>query len=225
MNAPPLNGHALQLVKEAAEWHLISLLLECPHGERWQRATRLAAEVDDPVLRQAVECAQHEATESLYHTTFGPGGPAPPREVSYRATIQPGAFLAELAAVYEAFAYSPAVQEPLDHVALEAGFVGYLRLKQAYAASAGRDEAGLVCCQAATGFVEEHLSCLAQPLSESLEASGVHYLALVARGLLQRVGPPRKPANDPGGFEEAAAHACESTCVSDDFSSRDDTAG
>ncbi len=53
--------------------------------------------------------------------------------------------LAELQAFYRAFAYQPVTEEPPDHVAVQAGFVGYLKLKQAFArACAERDAADVV---------------------------------------------------------------------------------
>lgn len=180
------------LIGEAAEWRLISLLLECPSGPEWRRqVTALGRESADPALRAAAEAARDEASEGVYHSIFGPGGPAPSREVSYHDNIQLGYLMSEVVNYYEAFQYQPKVEEPEDHVAVETGFIGYLRLKQAYALAGDDVEAEAVTREAAKQFLDDHLSRVAQPLAASLAQSGVSYLAQVTGALLKRVGPPR----------------------------------
>lgn len=50
------------LMREAAEWRLTGLLLECP-TEGWpEQVSALAAEVEDADLKAAAEAAQQEAT-------------------------------------------------------------------------------------------------------------------------------------------------------------------
>ncbi|MBS1828908.1 MAG: molecular chaperone TorD family protein [Acidobacteria bacterium] len=180
------------LVREAAEWRLLGLLFECPSAQWLGEVGALAAELDDVVLRGAAEEAMTEASEGLYHSTFGPGGPAPPREASYQDTVQLGYLISELEAYYGAFAYQRRCAEPADHVATEAGFVGYLRLKQAYALSAGDEEGATVTGDAAAQFVKEHLATIAEPLAGSLAESGVGYLRDAAVALLRRTGPSVK---------------------------------
>jgi hypothetical protein len=71
-------------------------------------------------------------------------------------------------------------------VAIEAGFVGYLRLKEAYAL-AGDDELGAaVVAEAVAGFLSGHLSRIAGPLALSLASSGVRYLTLAGDALRGR---------------------------------------
>ena len=108
--------------------------------------------------------------------------------------IQLGYLLSELTAFYDAFAYRPVTRESPDHVSVEAGFVGYLRLKEAYAVTRGDEEQAAVTADAAATFVREHLSALAEPLAATLDASGVAYLAEAARALATRVGPPPSAA-------------------------------
>jgi nitrate reductase assembly molybdenum cofactor insertion protein NarJ len=183
-----MKRRSLALVRDAAEWRLVSLLFECP-GEAWlEQVTELAAEVRDPVLRSAAAAAG-EATASLYHTTFGPGGPAAPREVSYQPTLMPGRLLGELQAFYQAFAYTPSVPEAPDHVAVETGFVSYLCLKQAYALERGQAEQAATAAAAVRRFVAEHLSLVAEALAQSLADSDVRYLAQAAACLRQRACP------------------------------------
>jgi len=180
---------ASALLREAAEWRLVSLLFECP-GPGWlEQISTLADEVADATLKAAVEAARQEASPSLYHSTFGPGGPAAPREVSHRRGVLPGASLAELRSLYEAFAYQPTIDEPPDHVAVEAGFVAYLRLKQAYAFARGNDEQAQICAEVCQRFTQEHLSRVADPLAKALVSSGIMYLVHAAEALQSRTGP------------------------------------
>ena len=141
MNSTSGDSDVHRLLREAAQWRLIGLLFECPVDGWHDQFKGLATEVDDASLSEAAELALDEGSQGLYHTTFGPGGPAPPREVSYRKTVHPGRFLAEIRDCYEAFAYTPSTPETPDHVATEAGFIGYLRLKEAYARECGDAEA------------------------------------------------------------------------------------
>ncbi|MEK7834176.1 MAG: molecular chaperone TorD family protein, partial [Acidobacteriota bacterium] len=125
----------------------------------------------------------------------GPGGPAPGREISYRDWAQPGYLLSELSSYYDAFAYHPdqaAIVEAPDHVSVEAGFIAYLRLKEAYARLNSDDEHAAVTREAAQQFLGEHLAAMTEPLARSLEHSGVEYLALAGKALLARVGSPRE---------------------------------
>jgi hypothetical protein len=208
------------LLKQAAEWRLIGLLFECPAGTWRDDIAALARDIDDPLLGSAVAHALEEASEGLYHSTFGPGGPAPPREVTYVRAVQLGYLLSELTAFYDAFAYGPATRESPDHVSVEAGFVGYLRLKEAYAVTRGDEDQAAVTADAAATFVREHLTTLAEPLAATLDASGVAYLAEAARALASRVGPPPSAtASAPGArllpviqpLEDEEEIACEGT--------------
>jgi len=103
---------------------------------------------------------------------------------------------------------------------VEAGFVGYLRLKEAYAVSRGDEEQASVTADAAATFMREHLSALAEPLAATLDASGVAYLAEAARSLANRIGrPPSAAASEPVGrllpviqpLEDEDEIACEGT--------------
>ena len=178
------------LLRQAAEWRLIGLLFECPTGTWRDDIVALAGDIDDPLLRSAVTHAIEEASEGLYHSTFGPGGPAPPREVTYVKAIQLGYLLSELTAFYDAFAYRPVTRESPDHVSVEVGFVGYLLLKQAYAVTRGEDEQASVPAEAAATFMREHLAAIAEPLAATLGDSSLAYLAEAARALANRAGPP-----------------------------------
>lgn len=179
----------LELVQQAAEWRLIGLLLECPSDDWQAHIAALAAEVADATLCEAAAACPQEASEGLYHTTFGPGGPAAPREVSYRDGLLFGKVLAELRGCYQAFAYLPSAMEAPDHVAIEAGFVSYLRLKEAYALARGAVEEAEITAQATRDFIAEHLAWFAEPLAHALQCSGIVYLAQAGAAVLARVGP------------------------------------
>jgi hypothetical protein len=209
------------LLRQAADWRLIGLLFECPVGTWRDDIVALARDTDEPLLGAAVAHALEEASEGLYHSTFGPGGPAPPREVSYLQAVQLGYLLSELTAFYDAFAYRPVTRESPDHVSVEAGFVGYLRLKEAYAVERGDDEQALVTADAAATFIREHLAALAEPLAATLETSNLAYLADAGRALATRVGPPPAAATPDGArrlpviqpFEDDDEIACAGTDV------------
>jgi nitrate reductase assembly molybdenum cofactor insertion protein NarJ len=188
-----LDTRQAELLREAAAWRVLSLLLECP-SQAWRgQLTALAREIDDAELRAACDAAMEEADEGLYHSIFGPGGPAPPREVSYRDTVQLGYLLSEIAAYYDAFAYQPRTPEVPDHVSVEAGFIGYLRIKEAYALACSDDEHASVAAGAAREFLTEHFSPLAHSLAVSLQQCGVRYLELTAQALARRAGTPASP--------------------------------
>jgi nitrate reductase assembly molybdenum cofactor insertion protein NarJ len=191
---PAVETRVGELLREAAAWRLLGRLFECPDGEWRAEVEALARELGDDELGAAVASVGATATEGQYHSVFGPGGPAPPREASYRETLELGSLLSELAVYYDAFAYAPQVAEPPDHVAVEVGFVAYLRLKQAYALAEGDEECAAVAAQAAAGFVSDHLATFAAPLAEVLAASHLEYLAHASRVLADRVGP-RPPTN------------------------------
>jgi nitrate reductase assembly molybdenum cofactor insertion protein NarJ len=129
-----------------------------------------------------------EADEGLYDSTFGPGGPAPPREITYRPGSLSSEYLAELSGHYSAFAYVSPYEEPVDHVAVEADFVAYLKLKQAFAQDCNDDGSAATACEAVERLLEEHLAFIAAPLAERLADSDVRYFALSAQALLTRTG-------------------------------------
>src|SRR5688572_21854100 len=86
--------------------------------------------------------------------------------------------------------------KPLDHVSVEAGFMSFLRFRQAFAITNDSEAEATVAAEAANRFPEEHLSNIAEPLSYALHHSGEPYLALAGKALLCRVGPARKQIFD-----------------------------
>lgn len=180
-----------ELLRQAAEWRLLSLLFERPRAGWREEVEGLCREVLDPEIKAAATAAREEASEGLYLALLGPGGPVSPREVSYRGMEDPGHLLADIEAFHQAFAFSPRTEEAPDHLSVEAGFLGYLRLKEAYARARGNDEEAEIAAQASAKFREAHLSTFAWAVAERLEATDVRYLTLAANALTARSGPRR----------------------------------
>jgi nitrate reductase assembly molybdenum cofactor insertion protein NarJ len=184
------NSRYQELLREAAEWRLLGLLFACPDAVWRDQVRALAEEITADDLRAAARAAEQEADEGLYHTTFGPGGPAAPREVSYQQSTLSGQFLADLGAYYQAFGYCPPHDEPPDHIAVETDFMAYLKMKQAFAVACLQQEQVGVTADAAQAFLENHLSAISPRLAETMAASGIQYLELAAAALLTRTGVP-----------------------------------
>jgi TorA maturation chaperone TorD len=179
-------------IAEAAEWRLLGLLFERPHAAWHEEVAALAREVRDTEVRAAAEAAQ-DATEGDHLALLGPGGAVSPREVTYCSFADPGRVLADLAAFYEAFGFHPRAEDPIDHVAVETGFVGYLLLKEEFARAHGDRAAAEATVAARTRFLEAHLAPLAGPFAERLAACGRGYVTRAADLLAARV-PTTRPA-------------------------------
>jgi nitrate reductase assembly molybdenum cofactor insertion protein NarJ len=210
------NRRARRLIYEAAEWRVLGLLFDVPKNSWFKEVTSLGREVKDRNLRRAALAAQMEATEGLFHTIFGPGGPVPGREISYRGCAEPGLVISEIRAYYSAFYFNPLTEEPLDHISVEAAFISYLKLKHAFALFNNDDEAARVTQTALETFIVEHLSQYAETFSRLLFESGIKYLDFAARSLRNHIGPIRHKSkentNDLVGYE--AFNACEFKCGS-----------
>ncbi len=197
------------LLADATAWRLLGLLFERPREGWWQEVDTLCREARDGEVMAAAGAAREEAGEGLYLALLGPGGGVSPREVAYRGMEDPGRILADIKTFYEAFAYRPKTEEPPDHIAVEAGFLGYLCLKEAFARARGNEENAEVASQAAARFCQEHLSALAWPLADRLEKTDVRYLGLAACAIARRAGP--RPQTKPVG--EIPVPLCGSDCV------------
>lgn len=188
MNRAAISDTALrELFRQAATWRLLGLLFERP-GPLWRRdVERVVGEIDDPELTAAAAAAQRQATAGGFDSTFAPCGPAPVREVACRTELELGSLMAELDACYEAFGYRPASEEPPDHISVEAGFLGYLFLKQAYAVLNDEPEKAALAAEAARCFARDHLEPLAAALTAALLGSGSCWEP-AAEALCRRLG-------------------------------------
>jgi len=192
------------LLVESARWRLVGLLFRRPRAGWTTEVARAATEVADPELARAAELAA-SATEGAYLALLGPGSSISPREASHRPHEDPGKNLAQLTAFYDAFAYRGEREDPLDHVAVEADFAGYLALKEAYARAGGADENARLTAEARTHLLETHLRPIAAGLAGRLEGIEGH-LALAASALVRLsgataadlAGPPPQPSMDCG---------------------------
>ena len=180
-------------LRESVSWRLLGLLFERPRPGWATEVAALAGIVDDDDLREAAAHAP-DADEGTYHRWLGNGGAVSPREVAYRGWEDPGRVLSDLAARYDAFAFRPRAEDPLDHVAVLAGFVGYLRLKESYAARCGEGEPSEIAARAREEFSDEHLRPIAGPLLRRLGAAAAPDLwRLAAAALVRRVGDSPDP--------------------------------
>lgn len=201
-----LDAAARALLADAAQWRLIGLLFERPRPMWWGEVARLGGDVEDAGLRAAAAAA-HDANEGEYLDVLGPGALSA-REVTHVPVIEPGRRLAELGAFYQAFAYQPVTEEPLDHLSVEAGFFAYLRFKQAYALASGDDEHAQVTGEAADAFLAEHLAPCAAGVAHPLLECAVEHLRLVAQVVAARVGPPRVLSHVMGDDDEGCGLTC-----------------
>lgn len=212
-DAPTLDPSLVALLQDAAAWRLLGRLFECP-SEAWRAdVAALADDVLDPDLTAAAASALVEASEGLYHSMFGPGGPAPPREVSYLDALELGSVMSSVTGYYRAFGYTPALVEAPDHVAVETGFMAFLRAKQAFAVVAD-DAANIdVTARAADGFRTGHLAMFADRLSVILTGAPATYLQTAARALAARVGPRPGakclPVIQPSDVEDGGEFPCD----------------
>lgn len=208
------DSELVSLLHQAAQWRLASLLLEPPAGQWRAQVAALRREVADPLLKQAAQDALQQACPADYHTLFGAGGVVSLREVAYRPMADPGRLLAELAELYAAFGYRPNLAEAPDHLAMEAGFVAYLYLKQAFAQSCGQREKATLAQQAAAHFCREHLALLGSRLAAPLHKLGIEYLALaaqiIARQAAETAATPARTAEQAAGLRGSQTSASSS---------------
>lgn len=194
-------------VARAARIRLLGMLFERPTAERRREIMALAGETGNDPPRDLTErlLGMDEAT---YVALLGPGGPVSPREVAYRRLEDPGRIMADVAAFYDAFGYHPRAEDPVDHVAVETGFLSFLCLKEAYARLSGKDAEGVA--EARDRFVSDHLSPLASGLAARLETVAAPDLLHLARTLCDLVGArPRPIPNEASGDDdEMTCGAC-----------------
>ena len=206
-----LDPVATQLLNEARDWRLLALLFERPREGWWAEVSDLARSCRDTELAAAAAAA-HGAAEGEYHAIFGPGRLVSPREAGHRKTADPSKLLSEIHAYYEAFHFAPSTEETIDHVAVEAGFLGWMKLKEAYARAGGDGESAEVTEAAAQRFLLRHLATMAEPIQTGLGAAGIDYLDRAAHSLVARTGPrPKDVEGDwvPEGLaEDDSPFAC-----------------
>ena len=200
---PTLSPEVERLLVEAAEWRLFGLLFEYPTAE-WRSNLTALVPVLAEELRVIAAAALEQWCEGLHIALFGPAGTVPVREVTYQGGVQFGYLMSELSAYYEAFGYQPQVEEADDHLAIQLGFLAFLKLKQAHALLNGDDDAAQLTADAVESFQKEHLAVQAEPVSRSLANFAPSFLEDAGRLILERTGPsPRSAYPLAGAFPDA----------------------
>lgn len=184
---------AVEILDEACQWRLLSLLLSRPTEKRREEARRLAAEQAQGRLAAAVHAWCDSAGEGAYLRLLGPGGLVPSRAVAYRPFADPGWLLADIARYHEAFGFRAAGDEPADHVAVLADFVSYLLVKVAYARECEGDGAADITSDAVEFFIEEHVVPVARRVAERLDGCGATDWSVAAWLLAEKVPAPPPP--------------------------------
>lgn len=197
-----------ELLGAAAEWRLLSLLLARPTAPRKREATRLSRELPVEEVRRAVRAWGAAAEEGAYLRLLGPGGLVASRAVAYRPFADPGWLLADIGRHHQAFGYRPTTEEPPDHVAVLADFVGYLLLKEAYARECGDRPAAELTRRARWRFVEEFLVPMAAPLAERLADCGAADWGAAARLIADQIPAPSPAVVPPGGDPPTCGGSC-----------------
>jgi len=210
MKANPLRASsAATLLREAAQWRLLALLLNRPTAERKAEVATLVSEVGDTRLAAAADAWCQNATEGAYLQLLGPGGLVPARAVAYRPFADPGGVLSDIARHHRAFGFDGAAEEPADHIAVLADFVAYLLVKEAYARETADNGADEVTRSARRRFIEEHISPVASRLAERLEACGAGEWGVAAQILADQVPAPRPSALAPPRDDTFTCGGCE----------------
>ncbi|MCX6621388.1 MAG: molecular chaperone TorD family protein [Acidobacteria bacterium] len=186
---PTFSPEVLRLLAESAEWRLLGLLFEYPSAEWRAQVTALLPDLRDASLRALAEAALDATSEGLHFALFGPAGTVPVREVTYQGGVQSGYLMAELSAYYDAFGYVTNTTEAADHLAVQLGFLAYLKMKQALALASDDPEHAAVTAAAAASFLEQHIAVLAEPVAGKLEAFAPDYLIEAGALILHHAGP------------------------------------
>jgi len=195
----------------AAEWRLLAMLLSRPRPGWREEMDALAREAGaDEALREAAAAAG-DAREGAYHALLGAGGVASPREAAHAGFLDPGRILADLAARYTAFGFSPRAEEPDDHLAVECDFVAYLFLKEAYARARGESEAAEVTRDARGRFLADHVAVAGHGFARRLPEDAPAHLIGAARCLAARLPAP-PPDENRAPDEDPLGEGCPASC-------------
>ncbi len=195
MTAPELSEEGRVAAHEAAFLRLLGLLFERPRPGRADEVRSVAGEVQDIRLQDLARMAL-TIGEGDYLGVFGPGGSVSPREVAYGRFVDPGRVMADLSGFYQAFAFRPRAEDPVDHIAVEVGFAGYLTLKAAYALSIGDRERADQARRARAFFLEARLRPFAAAIRARLAGAPLPHLHGAAVLLAEWAGcAPGEPAD------------------------------
>lgn len=209
------------LLAECAEWRLLGLLFEYPAPAWRSNLESLLPALPRPDLRGMARAALEHSSEGLHIALFGPGGTVPVREVAHQGGVHSGYLMAELAAYYEAFGYRPEVEEAADHLAIELGFVAFLKMKQALALAEGNSERARLTAETVDAFSKDHLAVQMEPILQALEIHAPGFLVEAARLIFRHVGSaPRSGCQWGASLPEDASEetmSCGDVVAGDDL--------
>lgn len=210
-----------ELLRDASQWRLFGLLFEYPTKAWRENLEALLPSLHSQELKAIAQATLEQSSEGLHIALFGPAGTVPVREVTYQGGVQFGYLMAEMSAYYEAFGYQPQVDEAEDHLAIQLGFLAFLKLKQAHALLNGQSEAARLTADAFMSFLREHVAVQAEPVLKALENFAPAYLADAGRLILAQAGPSPRSAfplgsafDDEDGNE---AMSCGPSAAADDL--------
>lgn len=187
---------AIDLLSEASQWRLLSLLLSRPTAERKREVRQLIGEQTAPRLGEIARAWCDNADEGSYLHLLGPGGLVPARAVAYRPFADPGWMLADIGRYHQAFGFKPTTEEPADHIAALADFVAYLLLKEAFGRE-GDDELAEITHSSMERFIDEHLVPVAARIADRLEGCGATDWSAAAHLLAEKIPAPPPAADVP----------------------------
>lgn len=161
-----MNPNLKPFLTMAANWQFFSLLFQYPDSKVIHRTNSLCQEILPSLQPKANKIASILSPEqaAVYHVLIGSAGSISPYESDYQIPGQEGihdkgAILGDVAAFYKAFRFEYATdfQEVPDHVAVELAFLGYIKLKEAYALAIENQEDYQICSDAEKKFLNDHL--------------------------------------------------------------------
>jgi hypothetical protein len=197
------DSSSIELLEQASQWHLLSLLLSRPTPGRKEEAAQLAGETGEQRLRAAALEWSVNAEEGSYLQLLGPGGQVPARAVAYRPFADPGWMLSDIGRYHQAFGFDPVTEDPSDHIALLADFVSYLFVKEAYAHERTDEQSAEIARSARRRFIDEQLVPVAQRLAERLDACGATSWSAAAHLIADRIPAPPPAAAIASADDEA----------------------
>lgn len=218
---PTLTPEAAALLTESAEWRLLGLLFEYPSDTWRQQLTVLIANLQSAGLVPLAEAALEGSSPGMHLALFGPAGSVPLREVTYQGGVQLGYLMSEVSGFYEAFGYANSGEESGDHLAVELGFIAFLRMKEAYAVVAGDSAQAEFARETSETFRKNHLAVMVEPISIALANFAPEYLAGAGQILLNRVGPAPRSSYPLGavlaGDDESEDMTCGASGANDEL--------
>jgi len=198
----PRNNGALGLradLARAADYRLLSVLLETPSDERQARLRALMAATplpEGPDLTRVL-AADDTAVAAEHFRVLGAAGPVSGAASDYieGGYADKGPILGDIGGFYRAFGFELTIREAPDHFANLLAFLSFLAVKQAWTDHHGDPEEAEVAREAESKLLERHvhpyLGRFAVRLAEHAPEGGVY------RDIAARVAALAGSATDP----------------------------